>query len=271
MLRLPWEPIRLIPLGDIQAGIEACDLGLLKRAVQRGVSEDAWFIGMGDYLDVASPSNRKMLRATPLYDSVRDMMDAQMRKQEDDLMEVLYPTTGRWLGMLEGHHTWEYQTGETTDTNLCRTLGAPFLGHCGLIRLNFQSPGTQVSCTIFAHHGVGSGTSVGAPLVKLERVVEWCEADLYLMGHQHKRVAGHIPRFYMTNGSQPELLARERLLVGTGSYLRGYLQGGRSGGRAGGSYVEQAMMRPVSLGSPTVLIRPVRAGSHNLIEFETMT
>jgi hypothetical protein len=268
-VRLPWEPFRLIPLGDIQAGIASCDLDLLDRTVQRGLAAGAWFIGMGDYLDVMSPSNRRAWAASQFYDSVREAMDSHMRRQEQDLLKILGPTRSRWLGMLEGHHTYEYEDGSTTDINLCNALNAKFLGHSTLMRLVFgDRHGHKLAWKIFAHHGIGSGQSVGSPLLKLEKVLEWAEADLYLMGHQHKRVAGHVPRFYLTEAADPELITRERLLVGTGSYLKGYMKGSISRGRPGGTYVEQAMMRPVSLGSPIIECIPERKGDSYLVRFE---
>lgn len=270
--RLPWEPIKLIPLGDIQAGVPACDLDLLQRTVDRGLREGAFFIGMGDYLDVASPSNRQKFKNSGFYDSVRDAMDAHMYRQEQALMDIIGPTRNRWIGMLEGHHLWEYQDGSTTDINLCKALNTKFLGDCAMVRLTFaDANGHSVQCVIWGHHGNGSGITSGAPLNKLERVVEWAEADLYLMGHQHKRVAASLPRFYLTKGRNPTILARERLLVGCGSYLKGYMAQSVTEGRPGGTYVEQAMMRPVSLGSPIITITPVRHGDSYLIEFEVVT
>ena len=45
-----------MPLGDLQAGIAECDIDLLARKVNKALNLGAYFIGMGDYLDVASPS-----------------------------------------------------------------------------------------------------------------------------------------------------------------------------------------------------------------------
>ena len=213
---LPWAPIKLCPLGDIQAGIDACDLDLLSHAVERGLRENAYFIGMGDYLDQMSPSNRKALAAANFYDSVLDAMQEKMAEEMAALLRILEPTRGRWLGLLEGHHTFEFYDGTTTDTRICAALDAPFLGHCAMLRLTFTAGKRTVNCVIWAHHGVGSGNTLAAPLTKLEKVLEWAEADLYLMGHQHKRVAAAVPRFYLV-GDTPLLVARERLCVGTGS------------------------------------------------------
>ncbi len=254
-----FKTLNIMPLGDIQAGPEESDLDLLRKNVKRGLEADAYFIGMGDYLDVASPSNRKIIAGSGLYDSVTKMMDDRMREEEEMLLRILEPTKGRWLGMLTGHHWWLYQDGTTSDTNLCRALETTHLGTCAMMRLKFRDAnGHAMDCVIWAHHGVGAGASATAPITKLEKVMNWAEADIYLMGHQHKRVGASQPRFYISEGKTPVLIAREKKLIGTGSYLKGYMQGSKKGGIAAGGYVEEAMMTPVALGSPLISITPQR-------------
>ena len=55
---LPWKETFLVPIGDIQLGAGGVDLDTLRADVKRGMDLDAWFIGLGDYVDVASPSGR---------------------------------------------------------------------------------------------------------------------------------------------------------------------------------------------------------------------
>lgn len=255
-LVLPWEQINIMPIGDVQAGTPACDLDLLERNIEEGLKADAYFVGMGDYLDTASPSNRAAWKQMNKYDSFELMMDEKMLEEEDKLFKVLAPTKGKWLGLLTGHHYWKFMDGTTTDTHLCTRLGTKHLGDCSMFRLQFQKPEIQkdsISCVIWAHHGDGAGASIGAPLAKLERVMQWAEADIYLMGHQHKLVSAPIPRFYLT--PKGNLFARQKRLVATGSYLKGYIQGGTT-------YVEKKLLTPVSLGSPLIHITPVRREKH---------
>ena len=269
---LKFEPITIMPLGDIQSGVASCDMDLLAENVQKGMEAGAYFIGMGDYIDCASPSNRAALKSARLYDTIYSTMDEAVGRQMRDLMEIIAPTKGRWFGMLTGHHVWEFQDGTTSDTRLCDELQTTHLGDAAMIKLHFADSKKELDCIIWAHHGEGSGTTVAAPLNKLEKVIEWAEADLYLMGHQHKRVAANVPRFYIV---EETLVARERVVVCTGSYLKGYMQGSKAGPRAGGTYVEKGMMRPVSLGSPMIRLIPQRKRIGNvdvcLMKFETIT
>lgn len=248
-----WGPINICPLGDIQAGIKACDIGLLKETIAQAVDNDCYFIGMGDYLDVASPSNRSRFANAGLYDSFHDFMEDHMREEEEKLIKILNPTKDRWLGWLHGHHLWEYRDGSTTDTHMSDALGGPYLGTSAMIRLFFRKGNKEAVCTIHATHGVGSGD----PLRKLSSTASWMDADLFLMGHYHKRQAITLPRMSVVGErGSPVLVDTERKLICTGSYLRGYMQGSTAGALPHGGYVEEAMLQPVSLGSPMVRITP---------------
>ena len=48
----------LMPIGDIQytgTRYDTADIDRLKRHIEWGITHDAWFLGMGDYIDFASP------------------------------------------------------------------------------------------------------------------------------------------------------------------------------------------------------------------------
>src|SRR3990170_916140 len=260
--RLPWEELRLMPIGDIQFdGLpnSACDIDRLQRHLTWGVRNDVVFFGMGDYTDFASPSNRAHLKSAGLYDTTQRIIEQAADTGLERLKEILEPTRGRWLGLLEGHHFFEFEDGTTTDMQLAKFLGAPFLGTCAMLRLTFgrQAKGKGINCVIWAHHGVGSGVTVAAPLNKLERVAAHFDADIYLMAHHHKAVSAMLDRLYVTSKGKPALIDRTKALVATGSFLRGYMQGSQAGpGRPRGGYVEQRMLMPVALGGPLLTITP---------------
>ena len=260
---LPWENTTLIPLGDIQLQQDrnATNLRLLKETIQWGVDHNAWWIGMGDMIDMESPSNRRALRNSDVYDSVVDALDAKAEELEDELKDILKPTIGHWLGMLEGHHYHVHQSGATTDTRLCEYLQAPFLGTCAYVRLVFK-PNRQRhdvfrAFNIWAHHGRGGGALAGAPTNALEKKILGFDADIYLMGHTH--TAGVIPRdrVYPSWGHKMGSLQHRKLfLVNTGAYLKGYEERSQRDGRAGGGYAEKGMMNPLALGGVRIHFRP---------------
>lgn len=261
-----------MPIGDIQYSGPGgpCDLDKLERHILWGLEHDCYFIGMGDYVDFASPSNRRRLKTAGLYDTSEEAIDRMAGQLATELFTVLQQTKGRWLGLLEGHHFFEHLDGTTTDTRLAQWLGAPFLGTCAMVRLQFAVGKNRANCTIWAHHGAGGGVSIGAPLLKLERIAASFEADLYLMGHQHKLASAPKDVLYMSNKGQ-QLQHRTKQLVSTGSWLKGYMGGSRAGGRPRGGYVEQALLMPVALGGALVTITPIHKVWGDVIDLKVST
>lgn len=257
----------IVPLGDLQYGSEACDFDRFKRHVEWAVAlPNAYFLGMGDYVDFGSPSNRASLRALiekgELYDTAQDLVDNAAQAHLEELLEVLEPTKGRWLGLLEGHHFWTFADGTTSDTRLCQALGAPFLGTCALVQVRFrQAKPTHKqapSFVIWCHHGRGSGQMQGSPLNKLEQVTKAFDADVYLIGHHHKKASAKMQRLAGIWGptGKGRLLHKNVIIAGTGGFLKGYMQGSKRGSVARGGYVEQGMMVPVALGGVVIWARP---------------
>lgn len=258
---LPYKEQVIMPLGDIQIQQDrnAVDWSLLKQTIQWGVDHDALWVGMGDYIDMESPSNRRALQNSGVYDSVMDALDAKAEELEEELKEMLKPTVGRWLGLLEGHHYHPHQDGTTTDTRLAQYLKAPFLGTAAYVNVSMDLPSKhgKKDILLWAHHGRGGGSLIGSPLNKLEQIVKGFDADVYLMGHTHKVGAAPINRVYPYFYSGKGTLHHKKLyLVSTGSFLKGYVENHQKNGRAGGLYPENAMMNPLALGSARIWLRP---------------
>ena len=68
------RPVVIAPIGDIQwqgpKGPTAKDT--LKRHIEAALAQDAFFLGMGDFCDWLSPSNRQRLAGAALYDCVTE-------------------------------------------------------------------------------------------------------------------------------------------------------------------------------------------------------
>lgn len=266
------KELLLMPVGDIQwAGDEAeVALGMLKRHIKWGVDHDAYFIGMGDYIDTFSPSNRTKLTGAALYDTALKAMDRDAEARIKEIYNLaLKPSKGRWLGLLEGHHYHEFRDRTTSDQLLAKMLDAPFLGTSAYVRLVFPKSNNSSSAgavTIWCHHGQGSSSAAGGAVNRLSRVISTWDADIYLMGHHHK--VGAQPMDYIRpifpNHGAPRLMHATKLLVATGSFLKGYIVGRKDGPVPRGGYVESAMMNPVQLGAPLVKIRPRWEGDSDL-------
>jgi hypothetical protein len=268
---LPNGVFTLIPLGDIQydGSSESTALRLLKETIQRGVEAEAFYIGMGDYTDFLSPSNRDRLRSAALYDTANDVIERTGEALINEIHEILRPTAGRWLGLLEGHHFQEFSDGTTSDMRLAAMLRTHHLGTSAFVGLTFKRGRSSLLVNLWAQHGEGNGQSPSAPITKLDKVVQAFEADLYLLGHMTKLAHAPINRIYPAwGGKEPDVYHRDIHLVGTGGFSRAIQIGKRAGLVPRGSYVEQAMMRPVSLGAPIIRIKIERStkGGRDLLQ-----
>lgn len=261
------KPVVLAPLGDIQwAGKRGpTATSLLKEHIAECVEKDAIFLGLGDYTDFLSPSNRQKLNSVNLYDQATDVIDDKASDLVHELFDLyLRPTVGRWMGLLHGHHWAHLKSGETTDMLLCELLKARFLGTSAFVRLIFQYQSRdmkrpeQYHYTLWAHHGCGGGMKVASPLNKLENMVPYVDADMLVMGHTTKKPAASIDRLtprWNVRG-EPHLHHRTIFLVNSGGFAQGYQQGSRQGKIPMGLYPELGMMGPATLGAPIVTIRP---------------
>lgn len=275
-LFLPLQETLLMPVGDTHyeggGPRDNCDLDRFQRHLEWGMKHGAYFLGMGDLLEVASPSNRQALIKADLYDSVQDMIEDVGNTQLERFKQIIKGTEGQWLGLLEGHHFYVFEDGTTSDTRLCQFLKAPFLGNCAFVRLLFTQPTTsenrtiqtskgrvisRAGCTIWCHHGTGGGRLTSAPLNLLEHVIKAFDADIYLIGHQHKKVAAPLDRVYVDWKAKPPKIRHRRIIIGcTGGFLLGYKQGSERRGRAQGTYVEKRLLNPTALGGLVIYIRP---------------
>jgi hypothetical protein len=267
------RPIVIAPLGDIQyAGQRGpTSKSLLKEHIAQCLEEKAWFIGMGDYIDFMSPSNRQRRQAAAFYDLTEDTIDDKALDLVLELyQEYLKPTKGRWIGMLHGHHYTWLKTGDTSDQRLCQLLETRFLGTSAYIRLQFVIPKSSTRCnvTLWAHHGCGGGQKAGAPLGKIEdQAASFPGADIYLMGHTTKSPVAPIEQIYPRwhGHGAPDLVHKRVYLVNSGGFAKGHAKASKQGNVPMGGYVEQGMMRPASLGAPIIRIEPRRhkIGSKN--------
>lgn len=269
-LTLPMEEMQLMPIGDIQLGSEGVQVERLKKQIEWAKSQgNVYFIGMGDYVDVMSPSNRESWNRMKKYKPVADAMTDSAKRAVDDIVKLFRGTEGRWLGLLEGHHFYEFKDGTTSDTLIAQAMDTNFLGTCAIVRLKFPRKGKNqhyISADVWAHHGWGSGKYPHSTLNKLYDAANWFDGiDVFLMGHHTKKNAVKIPKIFMDNAGR--MRERNIVLAGTGGFLSGYVEGAKSeAGNPRGLYVEQHGLGPAYLGSPLIKIRPVHGADYDRID-----
>ena len=258
----PHQKMLLMPVGDVHAGSDGWPERRFLEHMQWGVDQGARFLGMGEYFDFTSTTQRQVLKG--LRDSQLRQIDEMVAQEVEAFGEKIKTTKGRWLGMLEGHHFHEYQDGTTSDQHLCRLMGTTFLGTSTLLRVRLEDPkrrsgtkprgvtgGTEIR--IFAHHGAAGGGArrMGSGLLRLEDLLMWIQADIYLMGHIHTKVNAPLQQLDVTDNGT--LYHRTKIIARTGGFLRGYLASRPHHTRARaalsrGGYVEQRLLPPATLG-----------------------
>jgi hypothetical protein len=263
-VRLSWKPKResytladnqralLMPIGDVHYGTDGWPRQKFIDHLKWGMDRGAVFVGMGEFLDLASYSQQKVI--ANLRDDVREQMDEMVKDQAGELYELMEFTRGRWIGLLEGDHRWDFMDATSVDQYFAGRLNTKFLGTSALLRLMpydrpFDHP--EADTMLFVHHGIGSSRSAGGHLNRVEDLLKWVQADIYLMGHTHAKVAAPIDRQVMT----PDGVHHHRttIIARTGGWLRGYyshepLDLKEPALHSRGSYVEQKAYTPSAMG-----------------------
>jgi hypothetical protein len=250
-----YKSFVIVPVGDIHfnAPMFARDAWNQWRAKWRTrikAGENVWFLGMGDYLETLSGSERKAMQA--VHESTQEWMDDHITKDVAALAKDLDFTKDRWLGWITGNHEYVTGDGYTTSELLARALGGTALGVEAWVRLHLRhTKGTTLEANydIYAHHGVGGGVLAGSTLNAIEKAAQWANVDLVLMGHHHAIATSIIERVSITGtGDGLRLKARPVRLCRTGSFLKSH-EPGRN------SYATRRALRPATLGSPEVGVR----------------
>ena len=160
------EPSWLMPFGDIHYGCPAhSDRSFSKYIECAKEKEHAVFLGMGDYFDIASTSERGILSSGILHDSTLDTMDTYYKELADEFINKICFMKGRIAGLIEGNHYAVLRSGITTTQYMAEVLGCKYLGVAGFVRLKFTLQETsRTSIDIFAHHGKGASRLIGGSL-----------------------------------------------------------------------------------------------------------
>lgn len=188
--------------------------------------KDAYFFGMGDYLDSTSTTERECLGniSGKMHETFRNDVQALQLAKIELMAKELSFMRGRIIGMLNGNHYFEFQSGINSDQKLCELLSAKYLGVCSFVRLRFSSFGRFITRDVFAHHGQGAARLVGGSVNRVAQMFEGAECDIVAMGHDHHRYAvPGTPRMFLMNDSKHSLrfCERETWVIRSGSYLKG--------------------------------------------------
>jgi hypothetical protein len=249
------EPIYLIPFGDVHRSSPMCHEEKWQEFLDWARSKApkrTYFLGMGDYDDLASASERIAFASPAIHESSIKTLENLYRSHTERLAKELKFMDGRLIGLIEGNHYAILPEGITSTQLLCQKLNAKYLGVSCFTRLAFQYSTRNCSIDIWAHHGRGAARLAGGSLNKVINMVEQAEADVYLMGHDHKKSVATMTRLKLADsGARGSLSHRKILVARTGSFLKAY-QDGKA------SYVADMNLNPADLGVVKIELTPRR-------------
>ena len=248
VVQLSHEEIVLAPIGDVHYGAR----GFAKRSfteylkILDGEYKNVHYVGMGDYLDFTRSTVRQVIKTLAVDDF--ESMDEYVEEKRNELVHILDQTRGKWVGMLQGNHSWTFRDGSTTETRMCASLNAEFLGDCADVQLNFKTgedSHTRGKVGIWMHHGVGGRKYPVGHL--LDRICpHFPDSDVFLMGHPQVKEYRDVLRMKRCSKSYVE---RTGVAVITGGWLKGYIAGPST-------YVERKAMNPLAVGTMIIKIQP---------------
>ena len=252
--------IHLYPVCDVQVGCTGVDLRGFQEYIDEAMADPlAHFVGVGDYTDGVSPSNRRMLRSAfvkgELYDTAEKMLEGASERDVMTFLDIVKPTRGRWDFLFEGHHFWQRPDLRTSDQDIADYLGCPNLGRgAALVSYQFKTGSPLV---MYALHGGGAGDSFAAPLNRLERQMRAWTAHIYLTGHHHKLTAARAVKLDRAPESTTQLSATDSVLVAAGSWMHGFVEGTVS-------YAEEGQMVPLATGAPVIYATKRKNGTYKV-------
>lgn len=138
--------------------------------------------------------------------------------------------------------------------NLCKDLGVPYGGYSCFVVLSFKRSTSEGSktFTIHAWHGSGAAQTEGARVMRLMRLVNDVQADIYLMGHLHC-IAQYTPDRLICRSGRVKSI--KLAAVTTGAWVKTYTQP-KNGEQLNASYAEMRGYKPSRLGCPVIHIHP---------------
>lgn len=246
------DVFHLFPVGDIHAGSIHCSEGKIKDKVQEiKETKNALWIGMGDYADcITSKDKRWTAYGIAPWVKQDDIIDSQRVW----LKGLFAPIKDRCLGLLTGNHeeTIHDRHDDAITRHLCTDLGVPYLSYTCFVDLVFDRQGSKRMYQIFAWHGAGVAGTDGGKLMRLMRLVNEIQADIYLMGHLHDVILKTPHRLKCVNGRVKSV---PLVATMTGSWLTAYTQPDK-GQMMDVSYAEKKGYVPNKIGCPVVHINP---------------
>jgi len=264
------DMMRIIPIGDVHKDSPNHDGDKWKSFIKgcKPTNKQNLYLGMGDFQDFMAYGERKRIKSTKLHESTVTRFDRMALSDVTETLDDLWFTKGQWIGLIQGNHTWEFDTGPASGMSsteyMAKRLKTKWLGDLAYIRLTFKfkNRNTRCSIDIVAAHGKAGGKLAGTTINQVDDLREiFPVADIYIMGHDHKRGAWPNSTIVMNSGKNGLVMHQKRQwLCRSGSFLRGFVEDQPS-------YLVRMLKKPAELGAIELHVRFKRscAGANDII------
>lgn len=252
----------LYPIGDIHKGHVGHDKNALRKVIKQ--IEDnphAYWIGMGDYGEYIDWLDKRFdpnsVDKSVYVHEFKNVAQVLNRLIVTDLE----PIKDKCLGLLRGNHEKTYAERKSFDpaADLAERFKVKYLGYEALTRITIKDIGgtNRYSLVVYTHHGFGAGKKPGSHVNNMLDMVLGYEADLYILGHDHRIITMKCMRKWLnTKGS---LVNLPQCFLNSGSFLDMKQEG------IEGYEVKKGML-PLPVGCPHANIKFKK--KHNSFEIE---
>jgi predicted phosphodiesterase len=226
------RPALIIPLYDIHFGHNQCNLNKLFSIVTLiAKTENCYTFLGGDLSETAT----KQSVGKSVYDEAYHIKE-QMRYMKPLLKPLA--DAGKILCAVSGNHEARIANMIGIDPLelLCDDLDIPYCEYQGYMLLNV---GPQ-AYSVFCHHGVGGGRTIGAKANSATRFNQIALADLYVSGHTHTSQS-QTDKIFVFDDITGELTEKIRHYVVASSFLEYF-----------GGYAEQQALSPSITGATAI-------------------
>lgn len=220
----------------------------------------SYILGKGDYSDCIT-KNDPRFEIRNLADWVEK--DNIVESQRNRIVKLFgkLAEEKRIIGLLTGNHEEEIHKRHDNDImrNICKDLNVRYGGYQCFVLLRFQRSAHkgQHSETFLWHawHGDGAAQTEGARLMRLMRLVNDIEADIYTMGHLHGAISTYTPDRLTYDERTHKIKSIKVIASLSGSWIKGFMQSTEEK-PLNPYYGERKGYKPARIGCPIIHIRP---------------
>jgi hypothetical protein len=134
------DEFNLRPFGDVHRDNSALAKDKWEEFIENSSKlKNPLFLGMGDYFDSFSTSERVILGNPALHESTKKNLETDAKNSIKKFADEISFMKGHLIGLLGGNHFIQFADGSTGDMYLAKLLDTKYLGVCTATRLTFTT------------------------------------------------------------------------------------------------------------------------------------